>query len=145
MKKILFLGLILTIIFTLSACGADNMMENNSQNNSSVNSGTNSSNNSSILESMPNGSVASPGVNTPADSSSKNAEDTAISRDKAIEIALDEANLKQSDVYDIDAELDREYNDLVWEVDFETNATEYTFLINAQTGSVIHRETERND
>ena len=146
MKKILFLGLILTIVFAFSACGADDMVEDGLQNNGSMNSSMpNSSNTSSIMESMPNGSVASPGVNTPADSSSKNAVDTAINRDKAIEIAISEAGLKKADVYEIEAELEHEYAELVWEVDFETRATEYTFLINAQTGKVVHRETERND
>ena len=68
-----------------------------------------------------------------------------ISREQAIEIALQAAGLTAEAVYDLEAELDRERGGLYWEVDFETRQTEYSYDIHAYDGTVTRVEKERND
>lgn len=68
-----------------------------------------------------------------------------ISRDQAIDIALKNAALARSEVFDLEAELDKERSVTYWEVDFETRQHEYSYDINAQTGAIVRQEKERND
>ncbi len=68
-----------------------------------------------------------------------------ITREQAINLALQAAGLTRDNVYDLEAELDRERNGLFWEVDFETREHEYSYDIHAQTGAVARVERERND
>lgn len=70
--------------------------------------------------------------------SSKNVQ--YISRNRAIEIALQEAGVKKSDVRDLDAELDRERDIAVWEVDFEVGNREYEYEINAKTAAILKHD-----
>lgn len=72
-------------------------------------------------------------------------EKKAISKDRAIEIALNAAGLKKADVTDLEAELDKEREGLYWEVSFETQKTEYDYDIHAYEGTVIKAETEKED
>lgn len=69
----------------------------------------------------------------------------AISRDKAVEIALNAAGLKKTEVKDLEAELDKERNGLYWEVSFETAQKEYDYEIHAYDGTVTRVETEKED
>lgn len=68
-----------------------------------------------------------------------------ITREKAIEIALAHANLKEANVYDIDAEIDREKNGTVWEVDFETKEYEYSYELDIKTGNITKNRKEPQD
>lgn len=68
----------------------------------------------------------------------------AITRDRAIELALSHAGLKRTEAFDIDAELDKERNGIFWEVDFETKEHEYSYTINAVNEEIITSEKERN-
>ena len=65
-----------------------------------------------------------------------------ITREQAIEKALEKVGLSQSEVRDLDADLDRERATLVWEVDFEHENREYAFEIDATTGEVLISENE---
>ncbi len=67
-----------------------------------------------------------------------------LSRDEAIAKALAHAGLKQADVRELEAELDWENNDTVrvWEVDFEAGNVEYSYVIDAADGNVLHVEKE---
>ena len=67
-----------------------------------------------------------------------------ITREQSIEKALQKAGLSRDNVYDLEAELDRERNGLFWEVDFETREHEYSYDIHAETGKVTKIERERN-
>ena len=69
---------------------------------------------------------------------------TLLTRDQALAIALQKAGLQKADVRDIDAELDRERGTPVWEIDFESGTTEYSYDINAYTGEVVKQEKERD-
>lgn len=68
-----------------------------------------------------------------------------ISRDRAIEIALESAGLAKENVFDLEAEIDRERGNTYWEVDFDTREYEYSFDINSTTGEIVHQKKEIND
>ena len=67
-----------------------------------------------------------------------------ISRDRAIELALDHAGLNKNTAYDIEAELNRDRGSIYWEVDFEDGHYEYSYDINKETGEVKKVERDRD-
>lgn len=69
----------------------------------------------------------------------------AITRERALEIALDKAGVKQSDIRDLDIELDHERGVKVWEVDFDCGNLEYFYDIDAETGNIAKVERERDN
>ena len=68
-----------------------------------------------------------------------------IGKDKAKSIALTDAGLKESNVYDLEIDFDSENGVLVYEVDFKTKSYEYEYEINAKTGKIVLEEKEKND
>ena len=67
-----------------------------------------------------------------------------ITREKALEIALQTAGLNENDIRDLEIELDNERTVTVWEVDFDHKNLEYSYDINAQTGAITKTERERD-
>lgn len=67
-----------------------------------------------------------------------------LTREQAIELALQNAGLSREQVFDLEAELDRERGNLVWEVDFDTRDYEYSYDIHAETGAVTKVKRERD-
>ena len=63
--------------------------------------------------------------------------DSRISREEALEVSLNDAKIKQSDVRDIDIELDYKYGKKVYEVTFDYQQYEYEYYINAENGEVV--------
>ena len=61
-----------------------------------------------------------------------------IGRDNAISIALKDLKLTKNDVYDLECELDKEFNQTVYEVTFNYKNLEYEYYINAESGKIIH-------
>ena len=61
-----------------------------------------------------------------------------IGRDSAISIALKDLKLTKNDVYDLECELDQEFNQTVYEVTFNYKNLEYEYYINSETGKIIH-------
>lgn len=57
---------------------------------------------------------------------------------KAKEIALADAKLKENQVVDLDVEIDYEMGNMVYEVDFEYNNFDYDYDIKATDGSILH-------
>lgn len=70
---------------------------------------------------------------------------STITRERALEIALDKAGVKQSDICDLDIDLDRERGTTVWEVDFDHGNLEYSYDIDAETGDITKVERERDN
>lgn len=68
-----------------------------------------------------------------------------IGKDRAKEIALNHAGVQASEVRGLECELDREWNKVVYEVEFESKGYEYSYEINAADGSVISHEKDRDD
>ncbi len=65
-----------------------------------------------------------------------------ISKDEAVRIALEHAQVKKADVRDLDADFDFERAVPVYEVDFECGRFEYDYTIHAETGGILvhHKE-----
>lgn len=65
-----------------------------------------------------------------------------ISRSKAQELALKHAGV--TNARDLDAELDREKGQLIWEVDFEAGGYDYEYELDAYTGKILRSHKERD-
>lgn len=130
MKKIFALFITLILAFALSACGR-NAMDNNSL-TSDANSLKDDA--SSLISDL-----------TPSNSNSQDNQSTKITRERALEIALEKAGVKQADIRDLDIELDTENGVKVWEVDFDHGNNEYSYDVNAETGAITKAERDRND
>ena len=132
MKKLLAFLIVSVLILTLSACG-DNVMDNNFSQNK-ANQQPQSSSGFDLTQSVPSN-----------EASQQSNQAVTITREKALEIALKEVGLKQEDIHDLDIELDRERGVNIWEVDFDYKNMEYSYDINAETGSVTRVENERDN
>lgn len=72
-------------------------------------------------------------------------ESSYIGRNKAKEIAFKEAKTTESKVRDLEVEFDADDGRLVYEVDFKVSGVEYEYDIDARSGEVIYRHTEKDD
>lgn len=63
-----------------------------------------------------------------------------IGRDAAMKKALSHAGLSESDVYELEVELDEE--DGIYEVSFETKSYEYEYEVQATTGKILKAEKD---
>ena len=60
-----------------------------------------------------------------------------ITKEEALNIALNHAKLSSKDIYDVGVELDYKYNQTVYEIDFKYQQYEYEYYINAENSSII--------
>lgn len=126
MKKLLSLILCLAFVLCLTACGGamDDMTSDAKSMADSAKSGIES------------------GVDK-AESAVKGGSDKSmnlmagITANDAKAAALRHAGLEESQVSDVDVDLDRDNGKLIYEVDFNSGNTEYDYDINAETGEVI--------
>lgn len=83
--------------------------------------------------------------NTPP--SSSNSDDTRqyIGKDAAKSIAFKHANVADSSVRDLEAELDKEDDRMIYEVDFESGNVEYEYDIDAYTGEILKYDHDYDD
>ena len=136
MKKLLGILLIFVLVLSLSAC--DNKGGRRSDNYSSGKATLPSS-----AENINN--KTTPSADTATSDANSGVSQEYISRERAIELALSHAGLlHRSDIYDLDAELDREYGGVFWEVDFENGGYEYSYEINAVTEEIVRHQKERD-
>ncbi len=68
-----------------------------------------------------------------------------ISREEALAIAYADAGVSADEVRRPEIELDREGGRYVYEVEFKTEAREYEYELNAETGAILKRENEPRD
>ena len=59
--------------------------------------------------------------------------------------AFKHANVKSSDAWDVEVDLDTENGKLVYEVSFDAGGFDYDYDIDAYTGKVIRSEKEKDD
>ena len=131
--KILIAGLLsLSLILALSAC-TDSAGGHANQTTTQASAPTTTT------------SLITTTASTTAQSSSVTTISATVTREQAINLALQAAGLSRDGVYDLEAELDRERNGLFWELDFETREHEYSYDIHAQTGAIAKVERERNN
>lgn len=125
MKKFISLTLCLVFVLSLTACGrtANDVVSGTESIGDSVVSGT-----ESVVESTKNA------IKDTNDSMNLMAGITAAD---ARDAALKHAGLDESQVRDIDVDLDRDNGKLIYEVDFNSGNTEYDYDVNAETGEII--------
>ena len=63
-----------------------------------------------------------------------------IGKDRAL--ALEDAGIGRNEITDLEIDFGYEHGVLVYEVDFDVNATEYEYDIDASTGNILHCHTE---
>ncbi len=68
-----------------------------------------------------------------------------ITKERAKEIALEHANIKETDITDYEIDLDNEDGKLVYEISFESNGKEYDYDVDATTGKVSNSMYELID
>ena len=147
MKKLLVLALTLLTLLALSACtqqkrGPLPQTPSAPAESQKVETQPESKPVESVVESVPNTQSKVPEASKP---NTDKTSSELISKDKAVEIALKKAGLDKKSVFDLDAELDREREGVIWEVDFETREYEYSYDINAYDGTVLNSEREIKD
>ena len=73
------------------------------------------------------------------------AEPSYIGVESAKQIALDHAGLSASEVYDLEAELDRERGVIVYDVSFDSSGYDYDYEIDAASGEILRSDKERDN
>ncbi len=63
--------------------------------------------------------------------------DMYIGKNAAIDIALEDAGLSRSLVFDIGAEFEKSHGHAWYDVDFQDHSMEYDYVINAVDGSIL--------
>ena len=135
MKKLFALLLTLTFVLTLSACNNEG---------GTVKEQSAATPPQSVVESKDNTDSQ---LTQPTESTEmqRQSNPELITRERAIELALSHAGLlHRSDIYDLDAEHDREYGGVFWEVDFENGGYDYSYEINAVTEEIVRHQKERD-
>lgn len=69
--------------------------------------------------------------------------ETAITKEKALQIALTDAGLKQEEIQDLDIELDKDEGTVHYDVDFEKDDKDYDYEIDAQTGEILKKDVPK--
>ena len=140
MKKILALILTGVMLLSLPACG--------------LNAATREPNNLDVVQATADTAFVytsfetkrlSAGSEVPLDTKAEVTAQDIITKEQALEIALNNAGLTVDQVFDLEAELDKEKTGTVWEVDFETLEVEYDYDIDAVTGEIVKNKIEVND
>ena len=137
MKKIIVLALSLVFILSLTACGR------------AMNDVT------SDVESMGDSVVsgaenAADKITNGTESTAKNVESNSmnlmagITAKDAKDAALRHAGLSESQISDVEIDLDRDNGKLIYEVDFNSGNTEYDYDIDAETGEVISADKSKD-
>ena len=137
MKKIIVLALSLVFILSLTACGR------------AMNDVT------SDVESMGDSVVsgaenAADKITNGTESTAKNVENNSmnlmagITAKDAKDAALSHAGLSESQISDVEIDLDRDNGKLIYEVDFNSGNTEYDYDIDAETGEVISADKSKD-
>ena len=137
MKKIIVLALSLIFILSLTACGR------------AMNDVT------SDVESMGDSVVsgaenAADKITNGTESTAKNVENNSmnlmagITAKDAKDAALSHAGLSESQISDVEIDLDRDNGKLIYEVDFNSGNTEYDYDIDAETGEVISADKSKD-
>lgn len=64
-----------------------------------------------------------------------------ITREEAKKIALNDANVKESEIRDLDIELDKDNGTVHYDVDFALGDKDYDYEIDAKSGKILRSET----
>lgn len=157
MKKNLLLAFILGISLAMTGCGEmddsninrvePNVSDNNSNNGKEVDAQktsekdvqqqgalNNSENNETVNNEIGNQQANNENTNT-----------TEIAEEQAKSIALEDAQVKESDVKRIRIERDRDDGRQVYDIDFYAGTKEYDYEIDLYTGQILSRDLDIED
>lgn len=136
MKKIIVLALSLIFVLSFAACGrAMNDVTSDVESvGDSIVSGA---------ESVVDNAESAVKGNKSDDSNSMNLM-AGITANDAKQAALKHAGLDESQISDVDVDLDRDNGKLIYEVDFNSGDTEYDYDIDAETGEVISADKSKD-
>lgn len=68
-----------------------------------------------------------------------------LTADEALEIALNRAGVSEQSITNLENNLDRENGVLVYEIEFDSGNTEYSYDVNAETGAIVETERDHAD
>lgn len=71
------------------------------------------------------------------------AEEKILTKEEAVQVALERVALRKETVTFTKIELDRDDGRQIWEVEFISDGTEYEFEIDARTGCVLEMDVTR--
>ncbi len=71
--------------------------------------------------------------------------DPQLTADEALNIALEQAGVTRENIRNLENTLESENGVLVYEIDFESGNTEYSYDVNAETGAIVERDRDRAD
>ncbi len=151
-KGVIFMKTIISAIFcvlilsvTLTGCGSKVGKDISSDISSMMPDMDNSSNHSNGSNSMQYSSDNSSNNNSSNGTNSYSSDDIKISKEKAKEIVLNHAKLKDTDIKDYEIDLDYENGNLIYEISFKDKTHEYDYDIDAKTGDIRHSDKEVKD
>lgn len=82
---------------------------------------------------------------TSVDSTGKASDSGYIDRDKAMEIALEDASVNKNNIRELEIEFDADDGILLYEVEFKYNNREYEYDIDAKTGEILYKKNDYDD
>lgn len=135
MKKLSAILITLILVISLSACGKNNNSGGNGNMQSDDNNsfGLNDSISSIADDVMDKGS------------SDSNASNVKLTADEALSIALEKAGVKKENISNLENHLEHDDGTWVYDIDFDTSDTEYSYDIHADTGDIISSDRDRRD
>ena len=146
MKKISVILLTMVFLLARTACGNAATGNGNNDNNQGVVSDVVSNVQSSVS------SVASDidGNSTQSNAStgeSQNAtqNNAKITEEEALNIALKHAGVTKNDIQNLENRLETENGKLVYDIEFDSGNTEYSYDINAETGDIVDSDRDAKD
>lgn len=69
--------------------------------------------------------------------------EVTVTKEDAKAAALQHAGVKEADIRNYKVEVDKERNGTVYEIEFDAGKYEYDYVINAETGKIVHSEVEK--
>ena len=134
MKKLIILILSLSFALSLTACElAEDIKYGRDKVMSGVESGVDSATDK-----------LKDGASSLMDGASSLMDGTKVTKDEAKQAALHDAGFKESDVSGLKVELDKDDGTAKYEVDFYKDGIEYNYDIDATTGQVLSKDTDRD-
>ena len=133
MKRTLALLLVFMLAISVAGCGTDAMLPTKQS--------------QQAVETQPaNETAAETTLQTEAETVAETKqEDEKIGEEKAKQIALEHAKLKEADVSRLFVELDYDDGILRYEVDFHYGQYEYDYDIDAKTGKILSYDKDIDD